>query len=496
MATQMSSEFVQIPIEQVHPSKTNPRTHFDPAALVELAASVRQHGVLEPILVRPTNGDGTYEIIAGHRRYLAAQQAQLARVPAIVRKMDDLSVLEIQVVENLQRADLHPLEEAAGYNRLLTYPGYDVEKIAQRIDRSTKYIYDRIKLLQLIEPIRKVFLSGEITAGHAILLARLSPADQQRATAVDRSGYADYQGGLWRRDATLFADDKQEHRKPCSVRELEAWIQQHVRYNDKQIDAFDHPETAEALKTATEAEEKVIHITHNYHVRPEAKTAQRVWGPLSWRPVKGKPCAHAITGVIVIGEGRSQALKVCIEKEKCATHWKDWQKERAARAKQSAKGGGTAQERYQKEREREKAEQARAEALRARWKKAAPAILEALAAAVKKAPARANGFLAKQILERCQPDYGGPSYKALSGYVPLGTTAEDLVRHAAFCLLAPEAGNAWRGPEEFPKIARVLGLDVKKILDQAAPVQTSAKKAAGKPAAGAEDSDPDGIDTD
>lgn len=461
-----------ITLDRIHPSKTNPRRNFDAAALKELTASVQQNGVLQPVLVRP-NGKG-YELVAGERRYRAAKAAGLAELPAMVRELTDQEALEIQVIENLQRDDLHPLEEAEGYERLLKVPGYDVAKIAARIDRSEKYVYDRIKLLQLIEPIRKVFLHDEITAGHAILLARLAPSDQQRA--IEKEAFGGYSTGLWQDDVSLFADDEQEHRKACSVRELEHWIQAHVRFNDQQVDAFDHPETATVLKQAVEAEEKVVHITHEHYVRPEARTNERVLGPRSWREVKGKPCAHAVTGVIVIGEGRGQALKVCIQKEKCATHWKDWQKERAQRATSVAREGGTAQERAQKEKQRREKAQAQEDAQRAHWKQALSAILEALAVAVKKAPTVASGYLASVVVAECAPNWNGlTSKKVADRYVPRGRTAEDVLRHAAFLVLAKEASNEYHGARDFPKIAKALGIDLKKILDAAAPPQTSAQ---------------------
>ena len=465
-----------IPLERIQPSSTNPRTRTESGQMEDLIASVRSHGILQPILVRPLNGH--YEIVAGHRRHQAAVKAELAEIPAVIRELTDTEALEIQLIENLQRADLHPLEEAEGYERLMRLPGYDAEKIAGRIDRSVKYVYDRVKLLNLIEPIRKVFYSGEITPGHAILLARLAPADQKRAMG-GTGDYRDRLGGLWQEDVGLFdAGDKSNQRKAVSVRELDSWIHDNVRFDPAQTDAFLMPETAAAVTQASEAAEKIVHITHDHYVRPEARTAQRVFGPQSWKPIKGKPCAHAVTGVIVVGEGRGEAMKVCIAKEKCKAHWGDWQKARGARAKQTAAGGGSAQERWKKEEARRQAEMAREEAARDRWKRATPAILEALAVAVKKAPTKASGFLTKVIIEKCALF----SSKTASKYLPLGNSAEDILRHAAFLALSTEAVG-WRAHQDFPKLARALNIDIPKILDQAAPekpvrvVQTSAPAA-------------------
>lgn len=474
-----------ISLERIQPSSTNPRTRTESGQMEDLIASVRSHGVLQPILVRPLNGH--YEIVAGHRRHQAAVKAELAEIPAVVRELTDTEALEIQLIENLQRADLHPLEEAEGYERLMRLPGYDAEKIAGRIDRSVKYVYDRVKLLNLIEPIRKVFYAGEITPGHAILLARLAPADQKRAMG-GTGDYRDRLGGLWQEDVGLFdAGDKGTHRKAVSVRELDSWIHDNVRFDPAQTDAFLMPETAAAVTQASEAAEKIVHITHDHYVRPEARTSQRVFGPQSWKPVK-KPCAHAVTGVIVVGEGRGEAMKVCIAKEKCKTHWGDWQKARASRAKQAAQGGGSADDRWKREQAQRAAEQAKEEAARDRWKRATPAILEALAAAVKKAPTKSGGFLVQTILGALTRD-DDISSKAAARLVPMGKSAEDLIRHAAFIVLAGEAGNTYWAPKDFPRRARALNIDIPKILDQAAPekpvqvVQTSAPEASGKKAA-------------
>ncbi len=125
-------------------SQTNPRTYFNKEAMAELTDSIRRHGVLQPILVRPMKHGG-YEVVAGHRRYLASLDAGCIDIPATVRELHDIEALEIQVIENLQRADLHPLEEAEGYQQLLTH-GYYVKDIALKVGKSKGYVYARLKL--------------------------------------------------------------------------------------------------------------------------------------------------------------------------------------------------------------------------------------------------------------------------------------------------------------------------------------------------------------
>ncbi len=150
----------------------------------ELTESVRRQGVLQPVLARPV-GDGAWEIVFGHRRYRAAKKAGLADLPAMVRQMSDADVLEAQVVENCQRADVHPLEEAEGYEQLLASKErtYTVEEIAARVGKSKAYVYGRMKLLALCPTARKAFYAGELTASTALLIARIPEARQKGALA-------------------------------------------------------------------------------------------------------------------------------------------------------------------------------------------------------------------------------------------------------------------------------------------------------------------------
>jgi ParB/RepB/Spo0J family partition protein len=180
-------------------SKTNPRKHFDKEALQELAESIGKHGVLQPILVRPNGSEGTYELVAGERRWRAAKIAQLDRIPATVRELADAEVLEIQVVENLQRADLHPLEEAEGYEALMKCQhadgrAYTADEIAAKVGKSRSYVYQRLKLTSLTPKAREAFYAGELDASRALLVARV-PAHLQ-AEALEALSPDDYQPTL------------------------------------------------------------------------------------------------------------------------------------------------------------------------------------------------------------------------------------------------------------------------------------------------------------
>lgn len=170
-------------LDAIVASKTNPRKHFDKAALQELAESIGKHGVLQPILVRPNAADGNYELVAGERRWRAAKLAKLERIPATVRELADAEVLEIQVIENLQRADLHPLEEAEGYEALMKCQhadghAYTADEIAAKVGKSRSYVYQRLKLTALTPKAREAFFAGQLDASKALLVARV-PADLQ-----------------------------------------------------------------------------------------------------------------------------------------------------------------------------------------------------------------------------------------------------------------------------------------------------------------------------
>lgn len=207
----MTEEFQIAPLNQVVESPNNPRRHFSEKGMEELTDSVRRHGVLVPLLVRPVNGH--FEIIAGARRYRAARAAELASLPVRIKEIGDNEALELQILENLQREDVHPLEEALGYKTLLDRPGYDVAAIAAKVGKSESYVYQRLKLSELIMPAQKAFFEDRITAGHAILIARLQPKDQEKALEVAFDHY-------------LRGPDN----KPLvrSVRDLSHWIQQNI----------------------------------------------------------------------------------------------------------------------------------------------------------------------------------------------------------------------------------------------------------------------------
>jgi ParB family chromosome partitioning protein len=150
----------------VQRNPSQPRKHFDETELNELAASIRSHGVLQPILVRPVPG-GKFEIVAGERRWRAAQRAGLHAIPAVVRDLNEVEVLEIAIVENVQRMDLNPIEEAQGFQALIDRFGRTQEEIAEAVGKSRPHIANMLRLLKLPEDIQEMVRDGRLSSGHA-----------------------------------------------------------------------------------------------------------------------------------------------------------------------------------------------------------------------------------------------------------------------------------------------------------------------------------------
>jgi len=169
-----------IPIEFVSRNPRNPRRFFDDAELHDLASSIRQHGIVQPIVVRTMSRD-QYEIIAGERRWRAAQLAGLIEIPVIIRDVDDKTALEIAIVENVQRADLNALEEALGYEQLIAEYGYTQNDLGEIIGKSRSHVANSLRLLKLPDPVRDLLAAGSLSAGHARALVSTSdPASLAR----------------------------------------------------------------------------------------------------------------------------------------------------------------------------------------------------------------------------------------------------------------------------------------------------------------------------
>lgn len=159
---------MRLPVESLEPNPDQPRRDFSTEALEELAASIREKGVIQPLIVRrhPTKPD-LYEIVAGERRWRAAQMAQQHDLPVVIRDLNDIEVLEVAIIENIQRADLNALEEALGYRQLMERFGHTQEKVAEALSKSRSHIANLLRLLQLPEEVQGWVRSGQLSAGHA-----------------------------------------------------------------------------------------------------------------------------------------------------------------------------------------------------------------------------------------------------------------------------------------------------------------------------------------
>ncbi|GLQ12227.1 chromosome partitioning protein ParB [Devosia yakushimensis] len=171
----------RLPVEMIIANRANPRRTFDPDQLEELTNSIREKGVMQPLLVRPSDDPNIFELIAGERRWRASQKAGLHDVPVIVRDVGDKEALELAIIENVQRADLNPLEEAQGYGQLIEQFEYTQQDLAQVIGKSRSHVANTLRLLKLPEDVRGMVASGTLTAGHArTLITADDPADLAR----------------------------------------------------------------------------------------------------------------------------------------------------------------------------------------------------------------------------------------------------------------------------------------------------------------------------
>jgi ParB family chromosome partitioning protein len=177
----LGAEPAEVELESIVPGPMQPRMHFDEAGLQSLAESIRSHGVVQPLLVR-RRGDG-YELIAGERRWRAARLAGLSRVPVVVKEVPDDQLLEIALIENIQRENLNPIEEAQAYKKLIENVGLTQEALAARVGRDRSYITNYLRLLRLPDDLQQLVKEGRLTTGHARTLLALSHADLQRRIA-------------------------------------------------------------------------------------------------------------------------------------------------------------------------------------------------------------------------------------------------------------------------------------------------------------------------
>jgi ParB family chromosome partitioning protein len=227
-----------IPIEWVQPGAYQPRRHFDEAAIKELAASIRERGVLSPLMVRPIEGAGEgYEIIAGERRWRAAQMAGMHEIPVLVRAMTDREAMEIGLIENVQRQDLSPLEEAEGYKRLLEEFQHTQDGLAKVVGKSRPHITNLLRLLTLPESVKKRIADGSLTMGHARTLVTAKHPEKLAAEIVKKGLSVRQAEALAKRELDGPAKKKsgKAHEPDADIVALEAEISREVGLSVKLV---------------------------------------------------------------------------------------------------------------------------------------------------------------------------------------------------------------------------------------------------------------------
>lgn len=430
----------QVPVAALHPSERNARRRVDHERLKELADSIRVHGVLEPLIVRPAK-DG-FEIVAGERRYRAAALAGRETVPVLVCALSDEETLELALIENLQRADLDPLEQARGFMALMTAnpTRFTVRTIAARLALSEHWVADRLSLLHLVPEAQRQLDEGAITPSHGIALAKLKADDQARAL----------EDGVFEPEWPTLDLDGTKRRKAVSVRELDAWIARHVRFDATHaaiVAPLEFGETAETLERAHKTALDVVAITHDPSVSADVRAdgAPRIYVAGTWKPADGhdgsKICDHSVLGVFAIGPDYGQTRTVCVNPA-CNTHWK---KERLARQRET------------KERKERREDQTartattrtatdRTEAARTQWRTAVPALVDAVRASLRTAPI-------KRVLAILDRDRD----------VKLPTTADAAVRLLAWVQLRNEI-NRFDAHATVPALLKPLGVNTTAIV--------------------------------
>jgi ParB/RepB/Spo0J family partition protein len=428
----------------------------------ELLESIKEHGVLVPVIVRPLSAGG-HEVVAGRRRVRAAIKAGLERIPAVdLGPVNDSKAAAVEIVENLQRAGLSPLDESDQYAALVAL-GKTVPEVAALVAKSSRHVYDRLRLRALIDDAAALVRRGLLTAAHAVILARLSPDDQKRA--IDPK--VRFHGApLFEHEAALFDEhdgprDRWHGLKAKTAPELQAWVNKHVRFDAQSEDVeVLFPETADAL-VAVEAlnadapkrqQMKVYHLTTDPHTHPDARSDERVYTPASWKQASTE-CPKMGVGVFVVGHRRGESIPVCVDKT-CKTHWGRELREKAKRSKQSAATPSKAEQRYQEEQRRREQNERRIEAAREHWTAALPKIQEACVAAI--AEARENVVL-ESLTENEWANH--PLHKALES----PGNALSLLRHMVLDSMI-ESSLAWHAFQDFPKRAKRWGVNVKAIL--------------------------------
>ncbi len=390
MTAALAVESRRVPLADLIPSDNPRRKQPDTAYIDQMAESVKKLDIIEPLIVRPHNNK--LQIVCGATRYKAAQLAGLETVPVVVRDYDDLKVLEVQLVENIARNSMHPLDEGEAFKRLIDKKLHTAETLAAAIGKSIRWVYNRLEFTKLIAPLKEAFLKDEFTVTHAELLARLEPEDQKRINNDAESSAGHWAGGdaLWRWDF-LGERDEVAHRSVRSVRDVNDWIETNVRLAIR-TEAVQNllPEVDEALVEAARENTRVLQVARAMILPKDPANPKRFEGVLTehhWRAAGGRStCEHAERAVVVFGERQGEVLEVCVAKKLCAKHWPEHSPKAVAKRKeQTARESGSRGAAAAAEQKHREAEEAKAK----RWERLGPALktaTEAKLKALKKIP--------------------------------------------------------------------------------------------------------------
>lgn len=320
-----------LPLDRIEISKTNPRKHVVQSELDELTESIRAHGVVSPIVVRPhpRAEEGWYELVFGERRFRAACAAELKTIPAIERAYDDKTVVEVQIIENVQREDVHELDEANGYQLLIDHHGYSAASIGQRIGKSKEYVYNRLKLAGLIPEVQKLFYARELTAGHAVQCARLPEVSQK--VVLEKGLFEMVRHGNEKEDVVV------------SVRDLNAFIDEHI-HSDLGAAIFDvkDPKLLPAAGACGDcpkrfgnvcADRACFNKKFNAFVKLKVDAGEWIAVKTEWDPQKKSPywwnlkevkkgsCDYVTTAICMDGRDRGKTKLVCLMTNICKVHY-------------------------------------------------------------------------------------------------------------------------------------------------------------------------------
>lgn len=444
-----TNELVRIPLEGIVVGEN----YVERNDVDDLAKSIELNGLLQPVLLRPVKG-GKLEIVCGHRRYMAAKQLGHSHIAAIVKELNGPEAAIAQIVENSQRVDAHPLDEAEAYAKL--QKTLKVEEIAARVGRGLQYVRDRIRLNELVPDAKQAFRLGWIELGHAIELSRLVKKDQTRA----------FENGLFIEEQILLLPDSKEKgaRKARTVRELKGWIDSHVNFDaGSPVAAELFPDTIASVKTAETGSAKIIPITYERYVDDAAKSVHdHVYTIASWIRADGekksKRCDHAVLGLVTIGPDRGQSFDVCIHRT-CKVHRPEVAKLAEAKAKHgtASKSASNAEKKAQRAIAKQREAQALAEAERKAFADAEPAIKAEIIKQLEKMEIKPTGKLADALVEDLA-QYGKPPAE-----MGRGKDAKSLLRYLAYILIERDLDQHW-AHRDFPKAAKEFGFKLEKVL--------------------------------